>query len=523
MNNSSNSEQTQHQPSTPQYQPQHMLPQQPQQVTPQQQPVQPSPQPQSPLQPQQVATTQPTWQPQQAAPAQPTWQPQQTVPASYVQATPPPANNTTATYSTAVYPQSTAPYSIPVSGAQAGVLSTEKTREQRQPLAANPKTVLAFFGSGLLGSVLGGLLVFALIMNMTGGVTQSTSIAQTPTYQVVQGDTITITPLSDDPTLAEVVAAKVLPSVVNIDVYVSYPVNRGGSSNWGSDSVNDRELIEYSLGSGIVLTEDGYILTNYHVVEDGDEFMVRFDRDTQLRAELVGSDPSSDLAVLKVDASGLIPIDIGDSDSVHVGEWVMALGSPFGLEKTVSVGIVSALLRSTTMESVNELTIYANMIQTDAAINPGNSGRALVNSRGELIGINTLIMSSTDSSAGVGFAIPINYAHYIAMQIVSGDPLEHAFLGVSMTTVDPSNAAALGTNVSYGAYVDSVVTGSPADDAGIQRGDVIVRIGDMPIATSSEVLVEIRGYKVGDQVKVVVIRNGTSTTFDVRLGSDLQR
>ena len=379
------------------------------------------------------------------------------------------------------------------------------------------------FSSGLVGTVIGGLLVFALIFQMTNGFQFKGRIGQTTIYAVQSGDRISITPLSEDPTLAEVVAAKTLPSVVNIDVYIRTTTGSSATGNWNRDAANDNALVEYSLGSGVVLTEDGYILTNYHVVEDGDEFMVRFNRDTQLRAVLVGTDSSSDLAVLKVDAVGLIPIDIGDSDKVVVGEWVMALGSPFGLEKTVSVGIVSALFRSTTMESMAEQTIYANMIQTDAAINPGNSGGALVNKRGELIGINTLIMSSTNSSAGVGFAIPINYAYYIAQQIISGKPVEHAFLGVQMTTVDPSNAGSFGAEVSTGAHVDAVISGSPASDSGIRSGDIIVRVGDMPIATASEVMIEIRGHKVGDKVSITVVRDRETKVFEVQLGSDLSR
>ncbi|MDR2956631.1 MAG: trypsin-like peptidase domain-containing protein [Coriobacteriales bacterium] len=385
-----------------------------------------------------------------------------------------------------------------------------------------PRTALAAFFASIGGVIIGGLLVFTIIFLATDGLDLRKIINEpTPVYQLLAGDTINITPLSDDPTLAEVVAAKALPSVVNIDVYVRASGPSGGTG-W-KDSTTDSGLIEYSLGSGVVLTENGYILTNYHVIEGGEEFMVRFNQDLQLKAVLVGSDPSSDLAVLKVEATGLIPMDIGDSDNINVGEWVMALGSPFGLEKTVSVGVVSARFRSTTMESLNQTTIYANMIQTDAAINPGNSGGALVNRKGELIGINTLIVSSTESSAGIGFAIPINYAYNIAQQIIAGKTVEHAFLGVKMTTVDPSNAQSLGTTALKGAYVDLVVNGSPADRVGIRIGDVIVRVGDVPVATASEVMLEIRGHLVGDTITIVVVRGGEQVTFDVVLDSDINR
>jgi putative serine protease PepD len=380
---------------------------------------------------------------------------------------------------------------------------------------------LGTFFVGLLGALAGGLLVYGLLYAATDGFNFE-PVVNPPQTIVQQGNgSITITPLSDDPTLAEAVAAKTLPSVVNIDVYIQVPDIFGGASS--GDDTDDRRLMEFSLGSGVVLTTDGYILTNYHVIADGDVFMVRFNQDIQLPGILVGSDPSSDLAVLKVDPGDiiLVPIDIGDSDALAVGEWVMALGSPFGLDKTVSVGVVSALYRSTTLGGLNEMTIYANMIQTDAAINPGNSGGALVNRKGELIGINTLIVSAVESSAGIGFAIPINFAYNIAKQIMEGKPVEHAFLGVRMTTVDPSNADELGTIASSGAYVSQVVTGSPADIAGLQVGDVITRVGGVRVATATEVMIEIRGSFVGDTVSLEVVRNGQFLYFEVKLGSDI--
>lgn len=371
--------------------------------------------------------------------------------------------------------------------------------------------------------VAGGLLVYAMLFVATDGFAFRQPVNVKPSVsEVLTKDSISITPLSEDPTLAEAVAAKVLPSVVNIDVYVRAP-GSSGKTGWSSDSTTDSDLVEYSLGSGVVLTEDGYILTNYHVVAEGDEFMVRFNPDLQLRAVLVGVDPSSDLAVLKVESEGLTPIEIGDSDALAVGQWVMALGSPFGLEKSVSAGIVSSLFRSTTMEGVNDMTIYSNLIQTDAAINPGNSGGALVNSKGQLIGINTLIVSSTESSAGIGFAIPINYAIYIAQQIIDGKQVEHAFLGVQMTTIDPSNATRFSTTLDKGAHVDQIVAGSPAALAGIHQGDIIVRVGNVPIATASEVILEVRGHRVGDTVTIEVVRNGQHLFFDVVLGSDINR
>jgi putative serine protease PepD len=374
------------------------------------------------------------------------------------------------------------------------------------------------FVMGIIGVFVGAALTFGVLFVTTQG------FSPTPVTEVPQnsftsaGGTFTITPPSEDASLAEVVAAKTLPSVVNIDVYTS---SQGGLyDDSGASSGDGGELEQYGLGSGVVISEDGYILTNHHVVEGGTEFLVRFDEDNQYKATLINSDPTSDLAVLKVDATGLIPIAIGDSSDVQMGEWVMALGSPFGLEKSVSTGIVSGLFRSTTMESESGVSLYANMIQTDAAINPGNSGGALVNSQGELIGINTLISSSTESSAGVGFAIPSNYALNIAQQIIDGKEIEHAFLGVQLRTVDAGNASTFNSDSKTGAYIGSVVEGSPAEKGGLQEGDVITKLNDTRISSAAELVINVRGHLVGDKVTIEYQRDGETKTAQVTLGSD---
>jgi putative serine protease PepD len=402
-----------------------------------------------------------------------------------------------------------------------------KVKKERKPASS-----LAVFFAALLGVLLGAVITVGALYAFGGNVSGSNpslsmqAIAAladtaTPKTQIVtQGDggSITITPISEDATLAEAVAAKALPSVVNIDVYTS--VGNGPIDDYGTSE--NQNLEQYGLGSGVIISEDGYILTNYHVVEGGDEFLIRFDETTQAKATLVGQDVSSDLAVLKVDAENLTPIEIADSSQVRVGQWVMALGSPFGYEKSVSTGIVSALYRSTAMESVSGTNYYANMIQTDAAINPGNSGGALVDNEGRLIGINTLISSTSQSSAGVGFAIPSNYVMNVAEQIMSGKEVEHAYLGVSLQTVDASNASSFNTTADSGAYIENVLEGSPADEAGLREGDVIVRFGNINIGSASELVINVKGSFVGDVVTITVIRGGETLTFDVTMGSDKQ-
>jgi putative serine protease PepD len=198
----------------------------------------------------------------------------------------------------------------------------------------------------------------------------------------------------------------------------------------------------------------------------------------------------------------------------------MALGSPLGLEKSVSTGIVSALFRSTAMESTTGPNFYANMIQTDAAINPGNSGGALVNSEGKLIGINTLISSSSGASAGVGFAIPSNYAMNVAQQIMDGKEVEHAYLGVQLRTVDPGNASSFNSNVEVGAYIGEVSAGSPAASAGLREGDIITKMDGTSISSAAELVINVRGHLVGYTVTLEVQREGGTETVTVTLGSD---
>ena len=253
----------------------------------------------------------------------------------------------------------------------------------------------------------------------------------------------------EDVTLAEAISEKCLPSVVNIDVYTQ-------TSSQGFMGMVDQSTSEYtesSLGSGIIISSDGYILTNYHVIEDADKLQVTA-QGGEYEAQVVGTDPSSDLAVLKIEATDLTAIEIGSSSDLTVGEWVMAVGSPFGLEQSVSTGIVSATSRTTSaLNSDNSTAVYTNMIQTDAAINPGNSGGALVDKDGKLIGVNTLIASSSGTSSGVGFAIPVDYAINIAQQIIDGKTPSHAQLGVSATTVTSQLSERYGLGVDSGAYI----------------------------------------------------------------------
>lgn len=360
-----------------------------------------------------------------------------------------------------------------------------KTKTKKAPV------FLASFG----GLVVGAVLVIALVMSGAFKITDSDVQATGNTSkQNIEID-------AEDTTLAEVVAAKAQPSVVSISTTTSE-----GSG----------------VGSGVVLDTDGNVLTNYHVIEGATELVVSMGGESY-EAELVGEDSSSDLAVIRlkdVDSSKLTPIEIGDSDDLSVGEWVMAIGSPFGNEQSVSTGIVSALYRSTALPSTSGTSIYANMIQTDAAINPGNSGGALVNDNGELIGINSIIESYSGSSSGVGFAIPVNYAINIASQIIDGKTPVHPYLGVSLTSVNALSARANNLGATEGALVVAVSDGGPAADAGIQENDIITKIDGEQVTSADGLIIALREHEVGDKVTLTVVRDSKEQEVEVTLGSD---
>lgn len=373
---------------------------------------------------------------------------------------------------------------IPGAGAGAGA-----------PKPKKPRVGLKALVFGLIGGVLGAAGVVAALN--FGGFFDRPATVTTVTNA---GQSITIDPSSEDTSLATAVAAKCLPSVVSINV-----------------ETNDAE----GVGSGVVLDTDGNILTNYHVIEGAQTISVSVGGESY-DATVVGSDESSDLAVIKINPNGatLTPIEVGDSSSLQVGDWVMSLGSPFGLEQSVSTGIVSSLYRSTMMQSTSGNTIYTNLIQTDATINPGNSGGALVNGEGKLVGINSLIESYSGSSSGVGFAIPGNYAVEVAQKIINGETVTHAYLGGSFQTVTPQNARENNLSVNQGAYVAEVTSGSPAEQAGIRKGDIITSLDGEEITSSDGLVLAVRSHSVGDKVTLTLMRGSKQMSVDVTLGSD---
>lgn len=422
-------------------------------------------------------------------------------------------------------------YAAPHVGAQQTYEAEPVHAQHASQKSSGGKTFLIAFAGALVACVLA-FGVWGAVGAMSGSSNQPATVTDPST-----GQSTVIAP-SEDATLAEAVSAKCLPSVVAIDVYAA-PQSMGGMGgleelfgyNYGYGTPQDQggqELEMYSQGSGVVLSEDGYIITNNHVVEGGAAFKVTVAGETY-DAELVGTDASSDVAVLKAkDASGLTPMEIGDSDNLTIGEWVMTLGSPFGLEQSVATGIVSATSRSQIMDAsesaqaggTGEITIYPNMIQTDAAINPGNSGGALVDDEGKLIGINTLITSYSGNYSGVGFAIPVNYAINLAQQIIAGEEPTHAQLGVSLSTVSASLAQRYGLPVDTGAYVAGVSEGSGAAAAGIVPGDIITGFDGQAVESASDLMLDVRTKNPGDTVTLTVNSGGQEKDVQVTLGDD---
>jgi serine protease Do len=268
-----------------------------------------------------------------------------------------------------------------------------------------------------------------------------------------------------------------------------------------------------SLGSGVIVSSDGYILTNNHVVSGAEKLTVIVSDDKKYDAHVVGTDPQSDVAVLKIDASGLPAALLGDSDGVRVGQWVIAVGNPFQLMHTVTAGIISAKGRSQL-----GLAAYEDFIQTDAAINPGNSGGALADLDGRVIGINTAINSPSGGSVGIGFAIPINMAKGVMETLIKEGHVSRGYMGILPQDIDESLASALKLKGTEGSLVGDVTAGGPADKAGIKRGDVIVGLDDHKVADSNDLRNMVAGDKPGSRVRVSLIRDGKEKEVEVELG-----
>ena len=384
-----------------------------------------------------------------------------------------------------------------------------KKKEKKSSSSGFGKTVLLPFTCGILGAgiVIGTCFGVPSIKNELLGQTVSTS-GENTTSGSLNTEQISLLDYSDT---AVGVAQKVLPSIVGINV--TYSVNSPFYGNAGTAAAQ---------GSGVIISDDGYILTNNHVVnstssssfysiEEASKITVKlYNDDTEYEAEIVGTDEQTDLAVIKIDKDGLTAAELGDSSSVQVGEFCMAIGNPLGLGTTVTDGIISAVNREVTDEDGNTY----NAIQTNAAINSGNSGGALVNSQGQVIGINTLKVSG-DGVEGVGFAIPINDTKDITDQLIEYNKVRRPYLGIGGIDVDEELAEQ--NNIVAGIYVKTLETFSAAEKAGIRVGDVITKVDGTDVETVDE-LNEIKNQKqIGDTITLTVWRNGDTQDIKVTL------
>src|SRR3982075_3755466 len=279
-------------------------------------------------------------------------------------------------------------------------------------------------------------------------------------------------------------------------------------------SQNPRSQREESLGSGVIVSPEGYILTNNHVVEGATDVRVTLSNKRQWQAKVVGADPKTDIAVLKVEGNGYPAITIGDSSKVQVGDYALAVGDPFGVGQTVTMGIVSAMNRGNL-----GIEDYEDFIQTDAPINPGNSGGALIIDRGQLIGINTAIIShGSGGSQGIGFAVPVNLARQVMDQIMDHGKVTRAFLGIVVQDVTPAIAKAMGQNELHGALVGDIKESGPAGKAVLKRGDIILEINGKPVSDSRELRMNISMMKPDADVKLKILRDGKQSDMTVKLG-----
>jgi serine protease Do len=314
----------------------------------------------------------------------------------------------------------------------------------------------------------------------------------------------------------------VLPSVVNISSSKVVKADRQMSQmdpffrqffgdNDGPNQV-PKDRREKSLGSGVIVSPEGYILTNNHVVDGATEVKVTLADKREYDAKIIGTDPKTDIAVLKIDASNLKPITLGDSSKVEVGDTAMAIGNPFGVGQTVTRGIISATGRGNL-----GIEAYEDFIQTDAPINPGNSGGALINDRGELVGINTAILTHGEGSEGIGFAVPVNLAHNVMDQILKNGKVVRAYMGILPQDMTPDMAKAFGAKDARGVVVGDVTPNSPAHHAGVQRGDILLEVNGKPVADANQLRMTISMMQPGTDVKLKVMRDGSERDLNVKL------
>ena len=368
----------------------------------------------------------------------------------------------------------------------------------------------------LLSAVVGGLTAYAVVKGLVK--------EQTQVVESVEGARFRTVNLSQDNWPDFTYAAEsAVDAVVYVRVVSTQTQQQAPSSIFdfffGYPGAAPQQRERVGSGSGVIIREDGYIVTNNHVIEGATKIEVTLNNNQTYPATLVGTDPATDVALLKVEASGLPFIPFGDSDKLRLGEWVIAIGSPYDLRSTITAGIVSAKGRS--MPSNGEFKIES-FIQTDAAVNPGNSGGALVDKAGNLVGINTAIISQTGSYTGYSFAVPSNIVKKIAYDLMDFGSVKRAVLGISMQAIDDKIAEDLKLSSRNGVYISEVSKSGAADEAGIKAGDILIAIDSTKLTTPASVQEAVSRFSPGDEAVVTVIRDGKEKMFDVKFKGTAQ-
>ncbi|MFW1677942.1 Do family serine endopeptidase [Pontibacter sp. JAM-7] len=285
------------------------------------------------------------------------------------------------------------------------------------------------------------------------------------------------------------------------------------------DSIPQRERIQSSLGSGVILSDQGYIATNNHVIAGADSIVVALKDGREAIAEVIGTDPETDLALLKIELKELPVISLNNSDNIRVGDVVLAIGNPFGVGQTVTMGIISATERNSL-----GINTYENFIQTDAAINPGNSGGALIDAQGNLIGINTAIFSKSGGSQGIGFAIPSSLTEQVMKDLINNGRVIRGWLGIEVQEMTPRLAESFGLKEMQGLIIAGVFRDSPAHKGGLQPGDIMLSIDKKPIMNGRRSMIEVARYRPGETIAIDILRDGKSETLTISIGErPLQR
>jgi serine protease Do len=397
------------------------------------------------------------------------------------------------------------------------ICKKRESKKSKNHMKSNLKKVIIVFSIALMGGLV------ALSINRLISKDSSRSISEIQNAYATSGLTV-----SSIPSINFVdVAGKAVHTVVHIKT------TYGGEVSQKKESMEEyffdpfeqfkNKLIpqgpQEASGSGVILTPDGYIATNNHVIDNASKIEVILNDKRSYVAELVGNDPETDLALLKIEESDLPFLSFGNSDDIQVGEWVIAVGNPFNLTSTVTAGIVSAKGRNINLLRQNTEYAIENFIQTDAAVNPGNSGGALVNVKGELVGINTAIASQTGSYSGYSFAVPVNIVRKILDDIKKYGEVKRAILGVKIQDITSELAESEGIKDIKGVFVPEVVDGSAADKAGIKKGDVILKINQIEVNSSSQLQEQVSKYYPGQKVNLLISRDNALKEIEVTLRS----